>query len=63
MYKKVFLYSILGILGAVVGYAYWFYVGCNSGHCLISSVWYNSTIYGSVLGFLVAGIVKDYLKL
>lgn len=63
MRKYIFLYAILGILGAVGGYAYWYYVGCNSGNCLISSVWFNSTIYGAVLGFLVAGIVKDNFKL
>lgn len=49
-------------LGAIGGYTYWYYVGCNSGSCLITSSPTNSTAYGLVLGFLVAGVVKDWMN-
>lgn len=41
------------------GYLYWYFAGCHSGSCLITSRWYNSMWYGGVMGFLIAGILKD----
>jgi hypothetical protein len=38
------------ILGALGGYLYWQQIGCNSGACRITSVWYNSTDYGALMG-------------
>jgi len=37
--------------GAVAGYAYYYYVGCN-GSCPISGNPYVSTVYGAFAGFL-----------
>ena len=45
-------------LGAVAGFLYWKFVGCSSGTCMITSKPINSTLYGAVMGFLVAGIFK-----
>lgn len=42
----------LGI-GALAGFAYWYYVGCNSGTCIIQSHWYTSTLYGALIGYLI----------
>jgi len=54
------LYAIGAILGALVGYAYWYYVGCASGSCAITSKPLNSTLYGSLMGTLFLGMfVKD----
>ena len=50
-------WMILGlglIIGATGGYLYWYYVGCTSGSCAITSSPVNSTIYGSVMGVLLA---------
>lgn len=44
--------------GAVAGFLYWKFVGCSSGTCMITSKPINSTLYGAVMGFLVAGIFK-----
>lgn len=44
-------------LGALGGLAYWFFVGCESGTCAITSSPVNSSIYGAVMGALLAGIV------
>lgn len=44
---------ILGILvGAVAGYAYYYYVGCSSGTCAITSNPWRMTLYGSLMGGL-----------
>ena len=54
---------ILGlVLGAVAGFLYWKLVGCNSGACLITSKWHNSTIYGAVMGGLFLSIFKKEEK-
>ena len=46
--------TILGILsGAVIGFLYYYYVGCASGTCAITSKPLNSSIYGAVMGGLV----------
>lgn len=39
-------------LGAIAGYAYYYYIGCVSGHCPITSNPYISTAYGSAVGAL-----------
>ncbi|HEY0654399.1 MAG TPA: DUF6132 family protein [Chryseosolibacter sp.] len=45
--------TLLGVLvGAVGGYAYYYWIGCNSGSCPITSQPVNSTIYGAVMGGL-----------
>ncbi len=40
-------------IGAVLGYLYYYFVGCNSGSCAISSNPLNSILYGSFMGFLL----------
>ena len=43
----------LGIaLGGILGYAYYYFIGCNSGSCPITSNPWNSTITGMVLGLI-----------
>lgn len=52
--------DLIGVtLGAVAGFLYWKFVGCSSGTCMITSKPINSTLYGAVMGFLVAGIFKN----
>lgn len=42
---------LIGIfIGAVAGFLYWNQIGCTSGGCSITSVWYNSTAYGAFMG-------------
>lgn len=53
-YKKNFVVSIIG---AIAGYCYWYFVGCASGSCAITSVWYRTAIYGAVMGWLVSDIL------
>ncbi|WP_329805644.1 DUF6132 family protein [Flavobacterium facile] len=58
MVKKYRL-TILGILvGAIFGYLYYYYVGCASGTCNITSKPLNSTLYGAVMGGLLFNIFE-----
>ncbi len=52
------IYFILGgiILGALGGFAYWHFVGCDTGSCPITSIWYHSTGYGALMGGLLGNI-------
>jgi hypothetical protein len=46
--------TIIGmIVGAAAGYAYYYFVGCASGTCAITSSPINSTLYGSMMGGLL----------
>lgn len=40
------------VLGAVGGYAYYYFIGCVSGSCPITSNPWSSTAYGTLLGAL-----------
>ncbi len=41
------------VAGAAIGYAYYYFIGCYSGTCPITSTWYISTIYGGAAGLLI----------
>ena len=50
---------IVGVLiGFVSGYLYYYFVGCASGTCAITSSPINSTLYFGVLGGLIVNIIK-----
>lgn len=44
--------SIGIIIGAALGYSYYYFIGCNSGNCPITSNWHISTLYGAAMGFI-----------
>lgn len=55
--------EIIGLMaGAVVGWLYWFFIGCSSGTCAITSSPVNSTIYMAVMGALIFGMFKKEKK-
>ena len=64
MTKKALLLTGIGIaIGALAGYGYYYYVGCASGSCAITSKPLNSTLYGAVMGGLFFNLfVKDFSK-
>ncbi len=41
------------VLGGAAGYAFYRFVGCKSGACLITSNPWLSTLYGALLGALL----------
>jgi len=56
--KKSFPWKlILGLaLGGAAGFLYYYFVGCASGTCPITSSPYGSVLYGAVMGALIARI-------
>lgn len=61
MSKKAIIITSIGvIIGCVGGYAYYYYVGCASGACAITSKPLNSTLYGGLMGGLLFNLfVKE----
>ncbi len=56
---KKHLLKIIGIpVGMIGGYLYYYFVGCNSGTCPITSNPYISIIYGGIMGYLFLDLFK-----
>lgn len=51
--KKYKLGFIGIVLGGILGYAYYHFIGCNTGTCAITSKPINSSVYGMVMGYLI----------
>ena len=51
--KKYKLGLIGLVLGGILGYAYYHFIGCNTGTCAITSKPINSSVYGMVMGYLI----------
>ncbi len=49
-------------LGALGGFAYYTFIGCTTGTCPITSNPFSSTLYGGLLGFIVAASVPGKRK-
>lgn len=47
--------AIGAVVGGILGYALYRFVGCSSGACPMTSNPWISTILGGVMGVLVAG--------
>ncbi len=57
MTKKAIIITGIGVVaGAIAGYLYFFYIGCASGTCAITSKPLNSTLYGALMGGLLFNI-------
>ncbi len=41
------------IIGGILGYLYYYFIGCSSGTCAITSSPYGSILMGSFLGFFI----------
>ena len=62
-FLKKNILPIIGLLvGAAGGYLYYYYVGCASGTCPLTSNPYISVLYGALMGFLVFDIFKKKEK-
>ena len=58
---KLQIRVLLGLLGALGGYLYWRFIGCQAGTCPIQSVWYYSVLWGAALVYLVGDMILDLL--
>lgn len=56
--EKILIYVGGGLLGGLLGFLYWRYVGCASGTCPITSSPLLSTLYGLAFGLLVASGIQ-----
>jgi len=59
--KEIVIWTTISIVGALLGYAYYYFIGCKTGNCKITSNWFNSTIYGFIMGFLLG--IPDFKKM
>ncbi len=60
---KKYLLVIIGIVvGSIGGYAYYYYIGCASGACPLTSNPYITTIYGALIGYLLFDLFKKKEK-
>ena len=51
--------GLVGILvGGILGYAYYHFIGCTTGSCAITSKPLNSTAYGMVMGYLMFSVFE-----
>ena len=62
MLKKHWLKLVLTAVGAAGGFAYYYFVGCVSGTCAITSNPYISSAYGAVFGLLISFLLPDKKK-
>ena len=62
-FLKKNILPIIGLLvGAAGGYLYYYYVGCASGTCPLTSNPYISVLYGALMGFLLFDLFKKKEK-
>lgn len=58
-FLKKNLLGIIGfVAGAIGGYAYYYFIGCNTGTCPLTSNPYISVIFGAVIGYLLLDMFK-----
>lgn len=65
MKNLIIQYRVLlagAILGAIAGYAYYYFIGCASGTCAITSKPVNSSLYGALMGALLADSFRKEKK-
>jgi len=56
---KMNILKITGVLiGGAGGFAYYYFIGCTSGTCPITSNPYISILWGAVMGYLVLDMFK-----
>ena len=50
---------VFGLIGGVGGFAYYYFIGCQSGTCPITGNPYVSTSYGLMVGLLLSFDTKN----
>jgi hypothetical protein len=46
--------TLIGVVaGALAGWTYWYFIGCASGNCAITSSWKISMVYFAIGGGLL----------
>ncbi len=60
--KNWMIWGIGIVIGAAGGYLYWYFIGCVSGSCAITSSPVNSTLYGGLMGGLMDNVFSSPKK-
>jgi xanthine/uracil permease len=56
---KKYRIELIGLaIGTLLGWLYWYFIGCSSGTCAITSSPLNSSIYGAIMGVLLSSTFK-----
>jgi len=50
---KYYKYLLTIPMGSLLGYSYYYFIGCSSGSCGITSDPLSSTLFGMVFGYLM----------
>jgi len=58
LFKKYLIQIIVTLVGAFGGFLYYYFIGCSSGSCPITSNPYISIVWGGVMGYLLSDIFK-----
>lgn len=56
--KKNWLLLVGMLVGALGGFFYWFFIGCSTGTCVITSTPFNSSLFGLIMGGMLFSIFK-----
>lgn len=62
MNKNIIKVILFTISGALLGFGYYYFIGCNTGHCPITSNWHISTLYGAAIGLIAGFPTKNRFK-
>jgi len=54
MNKRILLRALPIIIGAALGYTYYYFIGCRGGSCPITGNPVISTVYGAVIGLVIS---------
>lgn len=58
--KSIGITAIGVVVGAFLGWLYWFFIGCQNGMCTIKSDPLNMTLYGALMGGLVFDMLRGF---
>lgn len=62
MNTRIKIILLGAVVGGLCGYAYYFFVGCKTGTCNITSSPVNSSVYGVFMGGLTLDLIRDLFK-
>jgi hypothetical protein len=60
--NKYMIIVVFALIGSTAMYLYWFFVGCKTGTCLITSSPTVSSAYGLIFGGLLGSTFNDWIN-
>lgn len=62
MKNLILKFGVFSILGALVGFGYYYFIGCKTGSCPLTSNPFISTFYGLFMGMLIGFDPKPFKR-